>query len=367
MHYQKLKVITNALEDFAPLNLQESYDNSGLLIGSAEDNISNILITLDITDEVMDEAIEKSVDLIIAHHPIIFKGIKRLTDSNLTERIVVKAIKNNIAIYAIHTNLDNVKRGVNEVLSRKLNLVNTKVLSPKNEGLIKLVTFCPLDKLSEIQEAMFEAGAGYIGDYDKCSYYTDGNGTFRALEGTNPYVGNKGEVHTEKEFRLETIVPEYMLNRVLRAMINSHPYEEPAYDIYKLSNQQLNVGSGMIGELETPQDVTKYLEFVKEVIGAKYLKHNQLIDKPVSKVAICGGSGSFLIGAAVKQKADIFITSDIKYHDYFEHSGLMTLVDAGHYETEQPVKELIYDILKKKFPNFAVQISERSKNPVSFF
>ncbi len=358
--------ILDYFNEIAPVKLQESYDNSGLLIGQRQQTISRALVTLDITEEVMDEAIADGCDLIIAHHPLIFKGIKKLTGSNLTERLVVKAIKNDIAIYAIHTNLDNVIDGVNGILADKLKVTNTKILSPKSSGLYKVITFCPIDHMSNIQTAMFNAGAGHIGNYDSCSYYTDGNGTFRALEGTNPFVGNKNELHTENEYRLETIVPDSNLSRVISAMIEAHPYEEPAYDIYKLENNAYDTGSGMIGELMEEMDITSYLNFVKEVLGTEYIKHNRLINRKVKRVAICGGSGSFLIDDAARQKADLFITSDIKYHDYFEHVGNMTIADAGHFETEQPVKELIYSLLKKNFPNFALQISKQSNNPVSF-
>lgn len=361
-----LKEIISYFESFAPAKLQESYDNSGLLIGRPETEISKALITLDITDEVMKEAIESKCNLIIAHHPIIFKGLKKLTGANLVERLVEEAIKNDIAIYAIHTNLDNIEQGVNGILASKLNIKNTRILSPGKSNLYKVITFCPVDHMKNIQDAMFAAGAGHIGNYDSCSYYTDGSGTFRALEGTNPFVGNKNELHTENEYRMETIVPDYNLNKVISAMIKAHPYEEPAYDIYKLENQSVNTGSGMIGTLEVPTDITEYLTFVKDTLGSSYIKHNMLVTKPVERVAICGGSGSFLIDHAARNKADIFITSDIKYHDYFEYQGSMTIADAGHFETEQPVKELIYSLLKKNFPNFALQISKQSINPVSF-
>lgn len=362
----KIRHITDILENIAPLQLQESYDNSGLLIGSAEEEIDKLLITLDVTEEVIDEAIDKSCGMIIAHHPLIFGGIKRLTGSDLTERLVVKSIKNNIAIYAIHTNLDNVSNGVNEILTKKLNLINTKILSPKKSGLYKIAVYCPISHLGVLQDAMFNSGSGHIGNYDSCSYYSEGKGTFRALDGTNPYVGKQGELHTENEYRLETIVSEYNLHKTINAMLKAHPYEEPAYDIYKLENSPADIGSGMIGELKIPLDIKEYLQFVKTALGAQNLKHNSLINKKVKKVAICGGSGSFLIQSAARQNADVFITADIKYHDFFEYQGKMTIVDAGHYETEQPVKELIYEILKEKFPNFALQISEKSKNPVMF-
>ncbi|MFK5855879.1 MAG: Nif3-like dinuclear metal center hexameric protein [Bacteroidota bacterium] len=358
--------ITNYLEQLAPLALQESFDNSGLLIGTKESVLNKILITLDVSEEVIMEAVKKDCNLIIAHHPIIFKGLKKLTNSNLTEKLVVMAVKSDIAIYAIHTNLDNVTGGVNSILAQKLGLINTRILSPKNGGLNKIVCFCPSEYTERIQNAMFISGAGNIGNYDSCSYISSGIGTFKPLQGSNPFVGEKDHLHEEKENRIEVIVPTHNLNKVVEAMIVAHPYEEPAFDIYTLSNTNNTVGSGLIGELEESIPIEEYLNTVKKVLGTKYIKHNKLIGRPVKNVAICGGSGAFLIDVAARNNADVFITGDIKYHEYFEHAGNMTVADAGHYETEHPVKELIYALLKEKFPNFALQISEESANPISF-
>ncbi len=361
-----IKDITGYLEKLAPISLQESYDNSGLIIGSPQTNVEKVLITLDVTERVIEEAIFEKCGLIIAHHPIIFKGLKKLTGSNLTEKLVLKAIKSDIAIYAIHTNLDNIPGGVNGILAEKLGIKNTKILSPKKGGLIKVVCFCPSNHVENVQQAMFSAGAGNIGNYDSCSYLSSGTGTFRALEGSKPFVGKAHQLHKEEEYRIETIVPEYRLASVINGMIQAHPYEEPAYDIYSLNNKNSAIGSGLIGELEHATPIDEYLQLVKQSLGTKYIKHNKLIDRPVKKVAICGGSGSFLIDAAARNKADLFITADIKYHDFFEHTGNMTIADAGHFETEQPVKELLYSLLKKNFPNFALQISKESANPISF-
>ena len=361
-----IKDITNYLEEIAPLSVQESYDNSGLLIGSSAKNITKILITLDVTEEVINEAVNKECELIIAHHPIIFKGIKKLTNSNLTEKLVVKAIKEDIAIYAIHTNLDNVIGGVNSILANKLGIKNTNILLPKKGGFYKIVCFCPIKYTESLQNAMFNAGAGNIGNYDSCSFISKGTGTFKPLVGSSPFIGIENILHNEKENRIEVILPEYRLNNVIKAMKYSHPYEEPAYDVYTLSNTNTMIGSGLIGEIDNATPIKEFLNSVKQILGTKYIKHNKLIDRDVKTVAICGGSGSFLIDAAARNKADVFISADIKYHEFFEHAGNMTIADAGHYETENPVKELIYALLKEKFPNFALQISEESANPISF-
>jgi len=350
-----IKDITNFLEEFAPLSLQESYDNSGLLIGTASNTVTKVLITLDVTEEVINEAVSKKCELIIAHHPVIFNGIKKLTNSNSTERLVVKAIKANMAIYAIHTNLDSVVGGVNGILANKLGIINPKILLAKDGGFNKIICFCPTEHTNRVKNAMFNAGAGKIGNYDSCSFISEGTGTFKPLTGSNPFVGTEDQFHNENENRIEVIIPSYRLNNAILAMKNSHPYEEPAYDIYTLNNVNTMVGSGLIGYLANPTPIEEYLKTVKRILGAKYIKHNKLINRPVKKIAICGGSGSFLINTAAQKKADVFITADIKYHEYFEHVETMTIVDAGHYETENPVKELIYALLKEKFPNFALQ------------
>ena len=360
----KLKEITNVLEEYAPLALQESYDNAGLLTGSPDREISKVLITLDVTNEVMDEAIQQKCEMIIAHHPLIFKPLKRLTGDDETQQLIIKAIKNDIALYAVHTNMDNVINGVNGILAKKLGLKNTRILAVREDGLKKLVTFCPDDYAAKVREAIFSAGAGHIGNYDSCSYNLKGEGTFRGLEGTNPFVGKKGELHIEKEIRIETIVPDHKLNAVINAMLEAHPYEEVAYDIYPLDNNNNNTGAGIIGEPEAETEEKEFLEKVKNVLKANIIRHTSFIGKKVKKVAICGGSGSFLIQQAFLSGADIFITADIKYHDFFGYEGKMVIADAGHYETEQFTKELIYSILKEKFPNFALLISEVNTNPV---
>jgi len=361
-----VKELTSCLEDFAPLSMQESYDNAGLLIGDPNQHINSALITLDVTEEVIDEAIKHHHGLIIAHHPLIFKPLKKITGSNFTEKIVIKAIKHNIAIYAIHTNLDNMAKGVNAKLGEKLGLTNLRILAPGGSVLNKIVTFCPVEYADAVRQSMFDAGAGNVGNYDQCSYNTEGEGTFRAGEGTNPFVGNIGKLHIEKEIKIETIVPSYKVGKVIKAMLSAHPYEEVAYDIFALENSSVETGAGMIGELKQEMALIDFLKKIKKTLNAQAIKYNTPINRTVKKVAFCGGSGSFLIPNAYAAGADIFITSDIKYHDFFEHLHEMTIVDAGHYETEQFTKVLLYEIINEKFTNFALQISEITTNPVSF-
>ncbi len=362
----KIKEVTGFLESFAPLSLQESYDNAGLITGDKNMDVSGALITLDVTPEVIKEAISTGKNMIIAHHPIIFNGIKKLTGSNTVEQIVIDAIKNDIAIYAAHTNLDNINNGVNKILSEKLDLTNIKILQPRNNSLKKIVCFCPVSHADTVRNAMLSSGAGNIGNYSDCSFNVEGKGTFKAGEGTNPFTGKIGELHFEKEVRIETVVPDYNVNGVITAMLQTHPYEEVAYDIYPLDNKYEKTGAGMIGHLKKSMDPSEFLKKVKQTLGG-VLRHSHIIDKKVEKVAVCGGSGSFLIDAAYRSGADIFITADIKYHDFFLHNGSMTIVDAGHFETEQFARELLFDVLKKKFPTFALQISNVNTNAVSYF
>ncbi len=361
----KIKEITRFLEQVAPLSLQESYDNSGLLIGSPDKEIKKALITLEITHAVMDEAVAAEAGLVIAHHPLIFKGLKRLNGGNLVEDLVIEAVKNDVAVYAIHTNLDNVAEGVNLRLAKQLGLLNTRILAPVGE-LKKLVIFVPEGHADAVRKAMLDAGAGHIGNYSHCSFGIHGEGSFKALEGTHPFVGKQGELHFEKEVRLESIVPDYLLDTVLKAMLAVHPYEEAAYDIYPLENRGAGVGTGMIGELPVSMSPHDFLQEVKKKLEAQQLRHGMLIDRKVKKVAVCGGSGSFLIRKAFTSGADAFVTSDLKYHDFFLYQNQMLLVDAGHYETEQFTKDLLFDLLTKKFPNFALQISNYNTNPISF-
>ncbi len=362
----RIKDIVKPLEEIAPVCLQESYDNSGLQIGYPDQEADKVLITLDITDEVVEEAIQKGCKLIISHHPLIFTGLKKITGKNYTERLVSKIIKNDIAVYAAHTNLDNAAQGINEILGKKLGLINLKILHPKKDLLRKLVTFCPTEHAEKVRTALFTAGAGHIGNYDSCSFNTPGTGSFRGLENSNPFTGETGKLHFENEIRIETIYPIYKEQDILKALFSSHPYEEVAYDIYPLNNTFSRVGAGMIGELEREADEIEFLKIIKKTIGAKIIRHSGLTGNKIRKVALCGGSGSFLIPEAVKAGADIYITGDIKYHDFFDAEKKILIADAGHFETEQFAKELIYSILIKNFPTFAVLISEINTNPISY-
>jgi dinuclear metal center YbgI/SA1388 family protein len=363
----KIGELIEVLELYAPLVLQEDYDNAGLIVGDKNTVINKVLICLDITDETLDEAINTNCDLIISHHPIIFKGLKKINGNNLVERVVIKAIQNNISIYVTHTNLDNVIEGVNGVIARKIGLRNTEILQRKPNLLRKLVVFCPVNKALEVRDALFKSGAGSIGNYDSCSFNINGYGTFQANEDANPYVGEKKKLHIENEERIEVIYPSYKEANILNNLFQTHPYEEVAYDIYPLKNDLRGVGSGIIGELETEQTEDHFLSKLKSIFNISSIRHTEFLNKKIKKIAICGGSGSFLIQLAKNAGADVFVTGDIKYHDFFEADKKILLADIGHYESEQFTKELIYSILMKKFPTFALRISEKETNPVRYF
>lgn len=362
-----LKEFLQLLESAAPLSLQESYDNSGIQVGSPEQEVNRGLVALDVTPAVVGEAIRKECDLILAHHPVIFKGLQRITGANVAEEVIIEAIRNGIAVVAVHTNLDNVHYGVNHRLGTRLGLKELRILQPLQGLLKKLVTFCPLEHAEKVRAALFQAGAGHIGDYDCCSFNLAGKGSFRAGEDANPFVGNVKELHYEQEERIETIFPDYLQHKVVAAMKASHPYEEVAYDIYSLDNKFEKAGSGMTGELEDPLPANAFLELIKKSLGTPFLKHSEPGQSLIRKVAICGGAGSSLLDTAIKSGAHAFVTGDVKYHQFFDAGSQLLLVDAGHYETEQLAKQHLVEHVKKKIVNFALLNSETVTNPVRYF
>lgn len=363
----KLKEITQYLESLAPLSMQESYDNAGLIVGSPETEVSSVLISLDVTEEVVDEAIKKEAQLIVSHHPIVFSGLKKFTGKNYVERTLLKTIKNDIAIYAAHTNLDSVTGGVNSKICEKLGLENCHILQPATSQLKKLVTFIPVEYAEKVREAVFSAGAGNIGNYDSCGYNTEGLGSFRGNESTNPFVGEKGKIHFEKEVRFETIFPGFLQHHIIQALTETHPYEEVAYDIYPLENKYEKAGMGMIGTLPEEKSGEEFLQLLKNTFKTGVIKHTKLKETPVKKVAVCGGAGSFLLSQAIAAKADFFVSGDFKYHQFFDAENKIVIADIGHFESEQFTKELFYELLTKKFPKFAIRFSEVNTNPVFYF
>ncbi len=363
----KISELIQCIEAFASPKYQESYDNSGLLVGDRNQVIDKVLLSIDVTESIVEEAVAIGAGMIIAHHPIIFKGLKRLTPDNYVQRTVISAIKNNVAIYAAHTNMDAVMAGVNMQLAEKLGLRDLSVLQPVSGMLKKLYCFVPELHLAAFRDAVFATGAGGIGNYSDCSFNVAGYGTFLAGENTNPFVGKQGELHAEPETKVEIIFPEHLQKQVVKAVRQNHPYEEPAYDIIKLENSWEQLGIGLIGELKKPMTENELLDLVKNKLGTPTLRFTKANKITFRKIAVCGGAGAFLINPAKCAGADAFITGDVKYHEFFDAENRMMIIDAGHYETEQFTKDLFYRVITKIFPNFAVQISNRNTNPVNYY
>ncbi len=363
----KIRDITTYLESFAPLALQENYDNAGLIVGDANSEVKGILVCLDSTEEVIEEAIAKNCNLVIAHHPIIFKGLKKINGKNYIERTIIKAIKHDIAIYASHTNLDHAFGGVNFKIAEKLGLQEAKILSPKPETLLKLVVFVPVDATERLLQALHDAGAGNIGNYSHVSFKTEGEGAFTPNEWANPSIGSANEHEKVLENRVEVIVPSHLKHQVLAAMYRSHPYEEVAFDLIALVNTNDRIGAGLIAELSEEYQSLDFLSYLKQKLDLNVIRHTNLLERKIKRIAICGGAGSFLLGEAIRQKADIFITADYKYHEFFDADKQLIIADIGHFESEQFTKELLKDIICKKFTNFAVNLSETPTNPIHYF
>ena len=362
----QLSEITSYLETIAPLAYQESYDNSGLLVGDPSMNITKAIVSLDCVEDVVEEAIREGANLIISHHPIVFSGLKRFTGSNYIERVVMKAIKHDIALYAIHTNLDNVRHGVSARMAERLGLENLQILEPKAGLLSKLQTFVPHDKAGEVRDALFAAGAGHIGNYSECSFNSEGYGTFMGNEHSNAYVGEKNVLHTEPETKVEVVFPTRLSSKILKALFLAHPYEEVAYEMIAIENKHQEVGSGIIGELPNAFTEADFLELLKYGLQTKVVRHTALSGKKIKKVAVCGGSGSFLLKNAIQSGADAFVTADYKYHQFFDAEGKILITDVGHYESEQFTMDLLLEKIQKKFPTFAVCLTKCNTNPVFY-
>ncbi len=366
MHTMKLKEVTNAIEEFAPLYYQESYDNSGLLIGDKEKEVHAVLLCVDVTDAVISEAIELGCDLIISHHPLIFSGLKRITGTNDTQRMVLRLIENRIAVYASHTNMDNVEGGVSFKMGEKLGLLNMRVLVPRNGDLQKLAIFVPNAYAEHVRNAIFERGAGAIGNYSECSFNVSGEGTFKAGKGSHPFVGERGKRHIEPETKIECIVTRNIAGKIIEAAREAHPYEEMAYDIFTLDNLNSCAGTGAVGELPEPVDTRIFLQTMKDVFGCGVIRHTRVVKDKIQRVALCGGAGASFAKEAIKANADIYISADFKYHDFFGYENGMMVADIGHFESEKFAIDIFYEILMKKLTNFAVYITKHVSNPIIY-
>ena len=362
----KIKEIITILEEMAPLAYAEDFDNVGLLVGNEAKNATGILVCHDALESVIDEAIAKKCNLIVCFHPIIFSGMKKITGKNYVERAVLKAIKNDIAIYAVHTALDNHKEGVNKIFCDALGLENTKILVPKSNFIQKLVTYTIPENAEQVRNALFEAGAGKIGNYEDCSFNSQGIGTYMGNENSNPEIGERFEFVETQEIKIEVIFEKHLQGKVLQALFKNHVYEEVAYEIYDLQNQHQNIGLGMVGELTNPLSEVDFLQMVKTKMQCGVIRHTALLGKSIKKVAVLGGSGSFAIKNAIQAGADVFLTADLKYHNFYEAENKILIADIGHYESERYTKNYIVDYLKEKITNFAIVLSEENTNPVKY-
>lgn len=363
----KLIELTRFLESLAPLALQEGYDNSGLIVGDPMQDVNKALVSLDCTEDIIDEAIDSQCDLVVTHHPIVFKGMKRFNNTTYIERVVAKAIRHNIALYAIHTNLDNVEGGVNTTIMERLGVEKPVILAPKKNILKKLRVFVPFTHSETIKSALFTAGAGDISNYSECSFSGKGVGTFLANEQAEPTIGTIGLREEVEEAAIEVIYPSYLERNILIAMFENHPYEEVAYDVYSLDNAHQNVGSGMIGNLPSALSSEDFLAFLKEKMDVQVIRHTRELNGPIQRVAVCGGAGSFLLQKAIQAGADIFISADFKYHEFFDAEDKIMIADIGHFESEQFTQHLLLEVIRKKFPNFAIQITKESTNPIKYY
>lgn len=367
LRLMKIKEIVDALERFAPLPLQDDFDNAGLQIGLTEVEATGALLCLDVTEAVVDEAILLGCNLIISHHPLLFHPLKSITGKDYIQRCILKAIKNEVAIYSSHTNLDNTANGVNYKMAEKIGLKNVRILSPMDKSLLKLVTFVPVKQADRVRGALFEAGCGHIGNYDACSYNLQGELSFHALEGTHAFCGKVEEYYLEQEIRIETILPVFLKLKVQQTLMAVHPYEEPVFDFYPLDNTWAQIGAGIVGKLSRPMLGQSFLKRIKKVFEVASVRYTELSEKKISKVAFCGGSGSFLIAEAIRSGADVFITGEIKYHEFFGHENEITLIEIGHYESEQYTKELFRDIIACECPSVQTFISKINTNPIKYF
>lgn len=358
--------VIEAIENFAPLALQEKYDNAGLLVGNPQQIVSKALLTLDCTEETIEEAIAHQCDLIIAHHPIIFTGIKSITGKSFVERILIKAIQQNIAIYAAHTNLDNIHQGVNFKIASILQLHNLKILHPAQGHLKKIQTFVPISHQQVVKDALAAAGAGQIGNYSHCSFSYEGVGNFKPNDLANPFLGEINEMHTAQELKIEMIFPAYIQSKIIDSLLKSHPYETVSYDIIPLDNKHPDIGAGIIGMLEKPTETITFLNLLKDKFKSPCVRYTKILQKNIQKIAICGGSGSFLLPQAIQQDADVFVSADFKYHDFFNAENKIVIADIGHYESEQYTTEIFFEILSKKFPKFALLQTRVQTNPVYY-
>ncbi len=358
--------IIEIIEEWAPVEYSEDFDNVGLLTGDPKSNCTGVLITLDTIESIIDEAIKNKCNLIVSFHPIIFSSLKKISKSDYVQKTIYKAIQNNVSIYAIHTSLDNHKYGVSHKIAEKLNLINTEILLPKNDTLRKLIVNVPESNENDLLKALHDAGAGILGNYENCSFSIEGKGTFKGNELSNPNIGDPQKKTSIAEKQIQLVFQKHLESRILETLFKNHPYESVAYDILNLNNLNPDIGMGVFGSLKKSFSENDFIELLKKTFKTPLVRHSKLLGKPIKKVALLGGSGSFAINSAIKKQADVFLTSDLKYHNFFMAENKIILMDIGHYESEQYTKNLIFDFLKEKLSSFAVVLSSINTNPVNY-
>ena len=359
--------LLKTLEQWAPTAYAEDFDNVGLLIGNSQSKCSGVMITLDCTEAVINEAIADNCNVIISFHPILFSGLKKITGANYVERVAIKAIEHKISIIALHTRLDNHPDGVSNILCKRLKIKKSQVLIPKKDNLKKLVVYVPENYTEAILESLHKAGAGNLENYKECSFLLEGTGRFMGIDKSNPHIGKPSEKISLKEIQINVVFESHLYHDIQKALREAHPYETIAYEVYSLINSFSEVGMGRIGSLKKEMDLSSFLNFVKKQLNSKVIRHSPPTNKLIKKVAVLGGSGSFAIEDAKRQGADAFITADLKYHQFYQGEKSLLLVDVGHYESEQYIKNLIFDYLTEKLPSFAFVLSRTKTNPVNYF
>lgn len=362
-----IKEIIHHLQELAPLARQEDYDNSGLQVGRVDVDCSGALVCVDVTPAVVNEAIALGCNLIISHHPLIFKPLKHITGSSLTEQSVMIALSNNVTVYSAHTCLDNAPKGVSWKMAHMLGLEQVSVLQPQTNRMLKLSVFVPPTHADKLCESLFEAGAGHIGSYEHCVFRSQGCGSWRPLDGADPCIGTVGEVSSQPEVRLDMMLPVWKREAVEQALLAVHPYERPAYEFVAVRNSEPDAGSGAIGVLPEPMTAAQLALKIKDTFGSPVIRCSLMApESMVQKVALCGGSGASLISHAIAAGADVYLTSDTKYHDFVDYGKRILLVDIGHHESEQCTKSIFYHLIREIFPNFAVRYSQQDINPIKY-
>jgi len=358
------------IRSWAPEEIAWNKDNVGLQVGSAKRKVKNILLALDLNMKVIIEAVKKDCNIIITHHPLLFNPLRKIdTDQDNTSLLVEKLIKHDITLFSAHTNLDFTKDGVSFELAKTLKLTNLRFLSNIKSAQYKLIVFVPEGHIEKVASAIFENGGGIIGEYSNCSFRTKGQGSFKGSKKTSPSIGKKLNYEKTDEIKLEVLIDSWKLNEILSAIRSVHPYEEIAYDVYPLNNENVNYGIGAIGELHTAMNQREFFNHVSKSLKINNFRYTTGKTNKIKTVAVCGGSGSEVIPAAIKKGADALITADIKYHTFFDNERKILLIDAGHYETEifslNEVNKRLADLIKKK--KNKVFKYNGSTNPVIFY